>query len=316
MRAKHLCLFLAALACATSVWAAPAIAAPADSGIIAPGAALEKLAGGFAFSEGPACDAAGNVFFTDQPNNAILEWSVDNTLTTFSAPCGRSNGLCFDKAGNLWACADEKNQLWCFAPDGKSHTVMIKEFGGKLLNGPNDLWIRPDGGIYMTDPLCPRDYWVGRDKNTMQQDGKYVYYVDPISLKNPKTVSIRRVTEAFGFPNGIIGTPDGKTLYVADLGKGKTWAYDIQADGSLNNKRQFCSMGSDGMTIDEQGNVYLTGRGVSVFNPQGKQIEHIDIAERWTGNVCFGGRDHKTLFITASTGLYAMKMAVKGAGSQ
>jgi gluconolactonase len=117
-------------------------------------------------------------------------------------------------------------------------------------------------------------------------------------------------------PNGIIGTPDGKTLYVADIGGRKSYVYDIQPDGTLANKKPFCEMGSDGMTIDEQGNVYLTGKGVTVFDKTGKKILQIDVAESWTGNVCFGGKDMKTLFITASKGLYAMKMSVKGAGSQ
>ena len=117
-------------------------------------------------------------------------------------------------------------------------------------------------------------------------------------------------------PNGIVGTPDGKTLYVSDIKAGKTYAYDIQPDGKLENKRLFCSLGSDGMTIDAEGNVYLTGRGVTVFDKTGKKIEHIDVPESWTANVCFGGRDMKTLFITASKGLYAIQMQVKGASSE
>src|SRR3954463_6808837 len=118
------------------------VAAARADGILAPGAALEKLAGDFAFTEGPAADAAGNVFFTDQPNDRILKWSTDGKLSTFLQPSGRSNGLCFDAAGNLWACADEKNELWRIDPKGKV-TVVVKDYQGKLLNGPNDLWIRP-----------------------------------------------------------------------------------------------------------------------------------------------------------------------------
>jgi gluconolactonase len=117
-------------------------------------------------------------------------------------------------------------------------------------------------------------------------------------------------------PNGIIGTPDGKTLYITDIRAKKTYAYQIQPDGSLAGKRLFCEMGSDGMTIDDRGNVYLTNQGVFVFDPSGKQIEHIAVPERWTANVCFGGKDRRTLFITASKGLYALRMTVKGAGSQ
>jgi gluconolactonase len=117
-------------------------------------------------------------------------------------------------------------------------------------------------------------------------------------------------------PNGVIGTSDGKKLYVADIGAKKTYAYAIQPDGSLTDKQLFCELGSDGMTIDQRGNVYLTGQGVTVFDPTGRQIEHIDVPEGWTANVCFGGADHQTLFITASRGLYGLRMQVRGAGSQ
>ncbi len=120
----------------------------------------------------------------------------------------------------------------------------------------------------------------------------------------------------FKQPNGIIGTPDGKTLYVADIVAGKTYAYQIRPDGSLAGKRLFCRLGSDGMTIDDRGNVYLTGHGVTVFDPAGKQIEQIAIREAWTGNICFGGKDRRLLFITASTSIYGLRMAVKGVGSQ
>jgi gluconolactonase len=117
-------------------------------------------------------------------------------------------------------------------------------------------------------------------------------------------------------PNGIIGTPDGKTLYVADIAAGKTYAYAIQADGTLADKKLFCEMGSDGMTLDAEGNVYLTGRGVIVFDKAGRKTKQIPVPERWTANVCFGGKDGRTLFITASKGLYALRMRVRGAGSQ
>ena len=117
-------------------------------------------------------------------------------------------------------------------------------------------------------------------------------------------------------PNGIIGTPDGTTLYVADIGAGRTYAYDIQPDGKLSHRRLFCRLGSDGMTINDRGNVYLTGRGVTVFDRTGKQIAHIAVDEPWTANVCFGGKDRQTLFITASTRLYGLRMQVRGVGSQ
>ncbi len=140
----------------------------------------------------------------------------------------------------------------------------------------------------------------------MEQDGQHVYYLYPDRKK------LIRITDDLVTPNGIIGTPDGKLLYVADLGARKTYVYNINADGTLSNKKLFCSMGSDGMTIDDEGNVYLTEKGVTVFNSAGEKIEHIDIDAGWTANVCFGGSDNRTLFITAQTSLYSVQMRVKG----
>ena len=272
--------------------------------IVAAGAQLEKLADGFGFTEGPAADAAGNVYFTDQPNDRIMIWSVDGKLSTFMQPCGRANGLYFDTKGNLLACADEKNELWLIEPASKKVTVLVKDFQGKLLNGPNDLWVHPKGGIYFTDPYYKRAYW---KRGPKEQDGEHVYFLSADHQK------LMRVASDLQQPNGIIGTPDGRTLYVADIRARKTYAYRIQDDGKLADKRLFCEMGSDGMTLDEQGNVYLTGRGVTVFNSNGQQIEQIRVPENWTANVTFGGRDRKTLFITASKAVYGLKMNVKGA---
>ncbi len=275
----------------------------AKPSVVAPGAKPELLSGTFRFTEGPAADAKGNVLFTDQPNDRICEWSVDGKLSDFMKPCGRSNGMFFDKEGNLWTCADMNNELWKIDPQGKV-TVVVKDYEGKKLNGPNDLWIAPNGDIYFTDPLYKRDYWT-RDP-AMQQDGQHVYYLSP----DRKTLT--RVATDLTQPNGIIGTPDGKLLYVADIGARKTYRYTINADGTLADKTLFCSMGSDGMTIDNEGNVYLTGKGVTVFNPEGAQIDHIDIPKGWTANVTFGGKDRDTLFITASDSLFAVKTRVKG----
>ena len=278
--------------------------AQGGKGIIAQGTKVEKLAEGFSFTEGPAVDKTGNVFFTDQPNNLILKWSTDGKLSTFSADPGRANGLYFDREGNLLACSDMDNELWSFDTEGKS-SVIVTDFGGAKLNGPNDLWISPDGGIYFTDPLYKRDYWVRDPK--MQQDGEHVYFLSP-----DKKV-LKRVATDLEKPNGIIGSPDGKLLYVADIKAGKTYVYSILPNGDLADKKLFTSMGSDGMTIDNEGNIYLTGKGVTVFNPQGEQIEHIPVEANWTGNVCFGGKDMKTLFITASQYLYSIRMRVQGA---
>ncbi len=275
------------------------------SAVIVPGAKLEKLAGDFKFTEGPTCDQDGNVFFTDQPNNRILKWSLDGKLATFMQPAGRANGMFFDAQGNLIACADERTELWSITPDG-NHTVLAKEYDGKKLNAPNDVWVRADGSLYFTDPFYKREWW---DYDKPPQGTEQVYFLTA-DHKN-----LKRVTTDLAQPNGIIGTPDGKTLFVADIKAGKTYAYDIQPDGTLTNKRLRCELGSDGMTLDTKGNLYLTGRGVIVFDKAGKRISQIDVPEPWTANVSFGGKDHRTLFITASKGLYSIRTKYRGANA-
>ena len=285
----------------------------AAESIVAPGAKLEKLAGDFQFTEGPTADAAGNVFFTDQPNDRILKWSVDGKLSTFAQPAGRANGMCFDAQGNLLACADEKTELWLIPAasiDTKSvvvKEVLVSRYQDKRLNGPNDVWCHPNGSLYFTDPFYKRAWWTW---SQMPQDKQCVYRL----AADHKTLT--RVADSLKQPNGIVGTPDGQTLFVADIGAGKTYRFAIQPDGSLADKTLFCELGSDGMTIDADGNLYLTGRGVTVFDKAGQRIDHIDVPEGWAANVCFGGADRQTLFITASKGFYAIKTRTRGAFKQ
>jgi gluconolactonase len=271
--------------------------------LVKKGESLIKLPGDFSFTEGPAADHNGNVFFTDQPNDRIMEWSIAGEMTTFMQPCGRSNGLFFDRDGNLWACADERNELWKISPDKKVEKI-IGSYHDAPFNGPNDLWIAPDGGIFFTDPFYKRTWW---DHSDMPQEKQRVYYLDPDHK------SIRVVIDDMVQPNGIIGTPDGKILYVADIGDRKTWSYGISAGGTLSDKKFFCNMGSDGVTLDRDGNLYLTGNGVTVFDKTGKRLGNIAVPENWTANVCFGGTNRKTLYITASKGFYCIKMTVMGA---
>lgn len=275
-----------------------------SNAIVAPGAQVEKLGDGYKFTEGPVADKDGNVFFTDQPNNKIIRWDAETgAFSTFSDQSGRANGMYFDQKGNLVACSDEENQVWSFDKQGKP-TVLVKDYKGKLLNGPNDLWIDAKGGIYLTDPLYKRDYWK-RDPE-MQQDGEHVYYL------SPDHQTLIRVDEKIKKPNGIIGTADGKRLYVADIGDNKTYMYDIRQDGTLENRQLFVSKGSDGMILDDQGNLYITGDGVTVFDKTGKQIAHFPVHKGWTANLCFGGKNRDLLFITAETAVYGLKMKVKG----
>lgn len=272
--------------------------------LVAKNAQLKKVGEGFTFTEGPAVHRNGDVFFTDQPNNKILRWSYTrNEISVFMEDAGRANGMFFDLEGKLIACADMDNQLWSIDDKGNA-TVLVEGYKGKLLNGPNDVWVVPYGGLYFTDPLYKRPYWE-RDPE-MQQDGEHLYFLSKDRMQ------LFRVDENLVKPNGLIGTPDGKKLYVADIGDNKTYVYDIEEDGYLRNRKVFCEMGSDGMTIDYRGNIYLTGKGVTVFNPKGEKIAHIPVPENWTSNVIFGGTDRKTLFITAMGAVYTLDMRTRG----
>lgn len=270
--------------------------------VVADGAKVEKLAGGFKFTEGPAADAKGNIFFTDIPNNQIHKWSLGGKplrgkLSTFRENSGGSNGLYFDKKGNLLACEGGGRRLVSINPKGKV-TVLADKYENKKFNSLNDLWLDSKGGIYFTDPRYG-------NRDGMEQGGEHVYYLSP-DRKN-----IVRVIDDMVRPNGVIGTRNGKRLYVADHGGKKTFVYTINKDGTLSNKKLFASEGSDGMTIDNKGNIYLTTNAVQVYNSKGEKIETIKVPEG-PANVTFGGKDKKTLFITAQTSLYSVRMRVKG----
>ncbi len=265
---------------------------------VAPGATIERLADGFAFTEGPACDKEGHVYFTDIPNNRIHKWSLDGELTTFRENTGGANGLYFDPKGNLLICEGGNRRVTSLSPDGIA-TVLADSYDGKKLNSPNDLWIDPRGGIYFTDPRYgPQD--------DLEQDGFHVYCL------SPERKQLARVLDDLVKPNGIIGTADGKLLYVTDAGDNKTYAYRIQPDGSLRDRKLIAPMGSDGMTLDEKGNIYLTRGAVHVYSPSGEKITTIKVPES-PSNVCFGGEDRSTLFVTARRGFYSIRMNVRGA---
>ncbi len=272
---------------------------------IAPGAELVLASEGYKFTEGPAADAAGNVYFTDQPNDRILKWSVETgKVTDFMQPSGRANGLYFDREGQLIACADDKGELQRIDPKTKKVTVLLSGYDGKLFNGPNDVWVDPEGGMYFTDPFYKRPYWRNREKP--DQEKQRVFYL-------PKGADAPVIADdTLEQPNGIIGTADGKQLFVADIKAGKTYQYDISADGTLDNRRLFCELGSDGMTLDNAGNLYLTGKGVTVFDASGNRLGNIPVPENWTANVTFGGKNMQTLFITAMDSLYTLEMSTKG----
>ncbi len=276
----------------------------AQNSLVAPGEKLQLVSSQFKFTEGPSVDKAGNIYFTDQPNNTIWKYDTNRQLTLFRENAGRSNGTYVDKKGNLITCADEHGQLWSIDKKGKE-VILLKDFEGHQFNGPNDLWIDPKGGIYFTDPYFQRDYWERKSPDPGMK-GENLYYL----AKGKKAPVV--VDNQFTKPNGVVGTPDGKHLYAAEIANKFIYKYDIQPDGSLANRRVFCEDRADGITVDEKGNVYLAGNGVTIYDPSGQKIEHIDVPSRWTANLCFGGKNKDILFITASESVYTIKMNVRG----
>lgn len=273
--------------------------ADSTDNLFATGTQPQVLSSQFTFTEGASVDKKGNVFFTDQPNNKIWEYDTDGKLSVFLDNAHRANGMYFDNKGNLVTCADETGELLSISPK-KELKVLVKDFEGHQFNGPNDLWIAPNGDMYISDPYFKRNYWTHGKSDI---NGEKLYYLKKGS--NKLVLADVDVVK----PNGIVGTPDGKYLYVSD---GKTYKYTINKDGSLSNKTVFITQGSDGMTLDNQGNLYVTGKGVMIYNPQGKRIAQIPIKESWTANLCFGGKNKDVLFITASKSVYTFQMKVKG----
>ena len=226
--------------------------------VVAPGATVEKLAGDFQFTEGPTCDEEGNLFFTDQPNDRILKWSAERGLSTFLQPAGRANGMYFDYQGNLIACADETNALWSIAPDG-AITVILSEYKGKPLNGPNDVWVRPDGALYFTDPFYQRPWWT---HDTMPQDGQHVYFLSADRRELVRVADDLRAAQRHHWDAGREGHSMWQTSApgrptASTSRQMVTWPKTLTAE-----------QGSDGMTLDNEGNLYLTGNGVEVFDVQ------------------------------------------------
>ena len=268
-----------------------------ESSIFATSAGIEKIAGGFQFVEGPAADHEGNLFFVDIPTERILKWEPEKGVSVIRTESGRANGLRFDPEGNLVVCEMKTRQITSTNKNGESR-VLANQFEGKRFNSPNDLWIDPKGGIYFSDP---------RYGSTEDQElsGHHVYYI------TPDEDQILQVTDDLERPNGIIGSFENEKLYVADHGAGKTYVYSIKKDGTLTDKQLFAPQGSDGMTMDESGNLYLTGQDITIYAPNGVAIESIATPEP-PANLTFGGSDSMTLFITARTSVYALQMNVTG----
>jgi gluconolactonase len=272
-----------------------------DSNTVSITSSIEKLATDFKFTEGPAVDKDGNVYFSDIPNSNIWVWTITDSLKLFRENSNGSNGLYFDEHQNLLACEGYAGQISLTTSEG-NYKIIASEYEGKPFNSTNDLWPDKKGGVYFTDPQY------GGDLDNLNQGGMHVYYL------NPDYKKITRVCNDLTRPNGIVGTADGKILYISDRGAGKTYQYKINDNGSLSDKNLIINQGSDGMTLDKDGNIYITTKDksqVDVFSNEGKLLKTIEVPESPT-NVCFGGKDRNELYITAQNSLYRVGLNTKG----
>jgi gluconolactonase len=287
---------------ADDITSAAATAEPVS--VVQPGAELKLIDESYKFTEGPTADDDGNVYFTDQPNDRIVRYDAKSSeLTDWLSPCGRSNGLFFVAPDKLIACADANNEMWSINLNDKSHKVLVDSVDGRRFGGPNDCWVDTNETIYFTDPLYKRPYW----KHTIPSDNPRGVY------RLSTDGEVTQVVDDLVQPNGIIGDSENRQLWIADIGDKKTYRYDIAEDGSLTNRKLFCEMGSDGMTLDQERNLYLTGgAGVTVFSADGNKLETIAVPKGWTANVTFGGEGHRELFITAKDAVYTIPMRVGG----
>ncbi len=261
---------------------------------------VEQIAAGFDFTEGPVWHKDGYLLFSDIPPNKIYKWSAKNGAEIWSSDCGNSNGLTFDKKGNLVACEHGNRRVSITKVDGSVVSIADK-WEGKRFNSPNDCAIRSDGMIFFTDP----DYGL-TDKAQRDIPFNGVYRVMP----GEEPVLL---IKDFNKPNGIALSPDEKLLYIADSADSNVRVFDVAKDGNLSNGKVFTEVPHpDGIKVDLAGNLYSTSStGVAIFSPSGKFITTIIVPEN-PSNCGFGDRDNQTLFITARRGLYMVKL--KNAG--
>lgn len=285
------------LVCMATLFSAASLAWAQEGSLVAEGAEVIEVRGGFQFLEGPVTDRSGDLYFTDINSNRIWRYSADGEFEVAIEPSNYANGLTLDLDGSLLICEQAGQRISRMDADGNL-SVIADSYNGARFNSPNDLWVHPDGSIYFTDPRYRFP------EGPPSQPGEYVYRI------SPDRQTVTAVVTDIPKPNGIVGTEDGRTLYLASTQTGTIYRFDIAADGSLENQSEFADQGSDGMTLDERGNVYLTWRGgVSIRNPQGEEIEFIETPQN-PANVGFGGSDGRTLYMTARTGLYSLRMNV------
>lgn len=273
---------------------------------VGPTGKIVKLHTGFKFTEGPAADGEGNVYFTDIPNEKIHKVDAAGKLSVFIDKSNRANGLMVSAKGELYAC-EMSGAVVAYDLKTKARRLVTNIHNGKRYNAPNDLVLDKAGGAYFTDPSFSAP-------KPLPQEKTAVYYVDARG-------GVTRLIDNLPNPNGVILSPDEKTLYVIPSGQAEMMAYPVESPGKIGKGRVFCTLkqaegkkggGGDGLTVDTNGNLYITsGLGLQVFNPKGELLGIIRLPEQ-PANVTFGGKDFRTLYVTARTSLYTIPMEAKG----
>ena len=265
----------------------------------------KKVASGFVFTEGPLWHSDGTLTFVDIRRSQIIRLGTDGKTVIIRESSGESNGMTFDKQGRVVICEMVNRRLTRM--ENNTYTVVADKVDGKRLNRPNDVIGKSDGSLYFTNPgrerLEPAD--VDLDTNNV------------LRVKPDGTVDV--IIPQFDYPNGLAFSPDEKILYVANTRPDKfIMAYDVNADGTVSNGRHFADMSSeeagvpDGMKVDVEGRVYCTGPGGCwVFEPSGELIGIIKLPE-YPANCGWGGPDNKTMYFTANTSVFSMRMKTAG----
>lgn len=262
---------------------------------------IEKIAAGFVFTEGPVWSRDGFLLFSDVPNDVIHKWVPGEGTSVYRKPTNKANGNTFDNRGRLLSCESKGRRVVRELRDGKLE-VVAEKWEGKRLNAPNDITVRKDGHIYFTDPAF------GDQAEGRELDFYGVYHVTPRG-------EMRLIAKPEGRPNGIALSPDGRILYVNNSDERNVRAYGLDRQGVPSNERVLISdiQGSpDGMRVDEKGNLYVTANALDIFSPEGKLVHRMEFPEM-PRNCAFGDADFQTLFVTARTSVYRVRLDVKGA---
>jgi gluconolactonase len=278
-----------------------------NSTLVQENSEVERLATGYQFLEGPVWDSTGGfLLFSDIPANRINKWAPDGSVTVFREPSWNSNGLTFDKRGNLLICEHGTRRLSMLEKNG-AYKVLADRYRGKRLNSPNDVVVKSDGKIYFTDP----PYGIKQDQQELTFQGVYSLDVEEEKLT--------LLSDDFDRPNGLAFSPDEKVVYIADSSNRRhVRAFEVDGDGNLSHGVVFAEIRSelpgnpDGMKVDVGGNLYVAaGGGVWVFSAQGEHLGIINTPET-PANLAWGTSDLRSLFITAGTSLYRVKMKATG----